>query len=75
MHNINKFADAYKLNLTVLADPTQWNGANVLSWLQWTSQEFGFTISSPEQWDMNGAQLIALTEEDFVRRSPQVSFV
>lgn len=45
----------------------------MLSWLQWTSQEFALPTPVPEQWDVNGSQLITLSEDEFLRRSSQVS--
>lgn len=62
----------HSLIVQTFPDPTRWSPADVLSWLQWTSRQFGLSELVANQWDLNGASLIALTEDDFTRRSPQV---
>ncbi|KAF5302241.1 hypothetical protein FQA39_LY10280 [Lamprigera yunnana] len=57
--------------LGISPDPSQWTSANVLSWLQWTTNQFGLSSVMPEQWNVPGSSLIALPEEDFTRRAPQ----
>lgn len=57
--------------LGISPDPSQWSPANVLSWLQWTTNQFGLSTLIPNQWDLSGSNLIALSEEDFTRRAPQ----
>ncbi|KAB0799819.1 hypothetical protein PPYR_07699 [Photinus pyralis] len=57
--------------LAISPDPSQWNPANVLSWLQWTTNQFGLPTLIPNQWELSGPNLIALSEEDFTRRAPQ----
>jgi hypothetical protein len=71
MHLLAFFGVALAL-IAAFADPTQWSAAEVLSWLQWTSRQFSLPDPVPDQWDLNGTSLDALSEEDFTRRSPQV---
>lgn len=43
------------------------------SWIQWTTGQFGLPAPLPEQWELSGTALVEMTEEDFVRRAPQVN--
>ncbi|XP_063907517.1 DNA-binding protein D-ETS-4 isoform X2 [Zophobas morio] len=71
IEQMKKDVDTTCTALGISPDPTQWSAADVLSWLQWTSRQFGLAEPLPEQWEMNGSSLAALSEEDFTRRSPQ----
>lgn len=63
----------YLLNL----DPQQWTTAQVQSWLQLTIKQF--KLSSVAEMDIlfpeDGAALLRLTDEEFVKRLPQVSIL
>ncbi|RZC37626.1 Ets and/or SAM PNT domain containing protein [Asbolus verrucosus] len=71
IEQMRKDVDTTCAALGISPDPTQWSAADVLSWLQWTSRQFGLSDPVPEQWDLNGSSLASLSEEDFTRRSPQ----
>ncbi|EFA02538.2 DNA-binding protein D-ETS-4 isoform X1 [Tribolium castaneum] len=71
IEQMRKDVDTTCAALGISPDPTQWSAADVLSWLQWTSRQFGLTEPVPDHWDMNGPSLAALSEEDFTRRAPQ----
>lgn len=58
------------------SDPQQWTTAQVQSWLQLTIKQFKLT-SVPEMdtlFPEDGAALLNLSDEEFVKRLPQVSF-
>lgn len=57
----------------LLPDPAQWSPANVFSWIQWTSRQFNLPPPRPEQWEISGTGLMALSEAEFTRKAPQVS--
>ncbi|KAK4886884.1 hypothetical protein RN001_003155 [Aquatica leii] len=57
--------------LCISPDPSQWTSANVLSWLQWTTNQFGLSNLIADQWNISGSSLVTLSEEDFTRRAPQ----
>ncbi|XP_068907924.1 DNA-binding protein D-ETS-4 isoform X2 [Tenebrio molitor] len=71
IEQMRKDVDTTCAALGISPDPTQWSAAEVLSWLQWTSRQFSLPDPVPDQWDLNGTSLAALSEEDFTRRSPQ----
>ncbi|KAJ8919543.1 hypothetical protein NQ315_002164 [Exocentrus adspersus] len=71
IEQMRKDVDSTCATLGISADPSQWDAASVLSWIRWTSRQFGLPEPVSEQWDMPGPSLVALSEEDFTRRAPQ----
>ncbi|XP_072382030.1 DNA-binding protein D-ETS-4 isoform X2 [Diabrotica undecimpunctata] len=71
IEQMRKDVDNTCATLGISADPSQWDSASVLSWIRWTSRQFNLQEPVSEQWDMSGAALITLSDEDFTRRSPQ----
>lgn len=57
--------------LGISPDPMQWNATNVKSWVMFTLQHFNLPMVPAEYFSMDGAALIALTEEEFNQRAPQ----
>ncbi|XP_073967633.1 DNA-binding protein D-ETS-4-like isoform X1 [Choristoneura fumiferana] len=57
--------------LGISPDPMLWNTENVKSWVMFTLQTFNLPMVPTEYFAMDGAALMALTEEDFVQRAPQ----
>ncbi|XP_026326708.1 DNA-binding protein D-ETS-4-like isoform X4 [Hyposmocoma kahamanoa] len=57
--------------LGISPDPMLWNPANVNSWVMYTLQHFNLPLVPAEYFNMDGAALIALTEEEFNQRAPQ----
>lgn len=49
-----------------------WSPAHVNSWVMYTLQHFNLPLVPAEYFNMDGAALIALTEEEFNQRAPQV---
>ncbi|KAI8439927.1 hypothetical protein MSG28_001378 [Choristoneura fumiferana] len=58
--------------LGISPDPMLWNTENVKSWVMFTLQTFNLPMVPTEYFAMDGAALMALTEEDFVQRAPQL---
>ncbi|CAN7999113.1 unnamed protein product, partial [Ixodes hexagonus] len=56
--------------LNISSDPYQWNLSNVHSWLVWTQQQYGCPAIKPEYFNMDGAALCSLSEDDFRMRAP-----
>lgn len=61
--------------LPLPVDPQKWTTVQVQSWLQLTSKQF--KLAAVPEMDIlfpeDGAALLSLTEEEFVKRLPQVS--
>lgn len=55
-------------------DPMLWSPAHVNSWVMFTLQHFNLPLVPAEYFNMDGAALVALTEEEFNQRAPQVRF-
>ncbi|KAI4462544.1 ets [Holotrichia oblita] len=71
IEEMRKDADSTCTALNISPDASQWTSANVWSWLQWTCRELSLPALSQEQWDLNGASLLSMTEDDFTKRAPQ----
>ncbi|XP_050342023.1 DNA-binding protein D-ETS-4 isoform X1 [Nymphalis io] len=57
--------------LGISPDPMQWNTSDVKSWVVFTLQHFNLPMVPAEYFAMDGAALIALTEDEFNQRAPQ----
>lgn len=57
---------------TVVPDPMLWSTADVKAWVMFTLQHFNLPMVPTEYFAMDGAALVALTEEDFNQRAPEV---
>ncbi|XP_061706247.1 DNA-binding protein D-ETS-4 isoform X2 [Cydia pomonella] len=57
--------------LGISPDPMVWSTENVKAWVAFTLQTFNLPMVPTEYFAMEGAALMALTEEDFNRRAPQ----
>lgn len=55
-----------------VAEPSVWTVDDVKAWLLWTLRQFSLPMIAMEYFNMDGAALAALTEEDFLQRAPQV---
>lgn len=56
--------------LNISPNPYQWSVGNVQSWLVWTQQQYGCPSFRTDYFNMNGAALCSLSEEDFRLRAP-----
>ena len=52
------------------ADPQMWSSKDVVRWLDWAVQEYGFNPVNMANFPFTGAQLCQLTREEFVERAP-----
>ncbi|XP_052751542.1 DNA-binding protein D-ETS-4-like isoform X2 [Galleria mellonella] len=57
--------------LGISPDPMLWSTADVKSWVMFTLQHFNLPMVPAEYFAMDGAALVALTEDDFNQRAPQ----
>ncbi|XP_028173284.1 DNA-binding protein D-ETS-4-like [Ostrinia furnacalis] len=57
--------------LGISPDPMLWSTADVKAWVMFTLQHFNLPMVPTEYFAMDGAALVALTEEDFNQRAPQ----
>ena len=54
------------------ADPKNWSIDDVRTWLVWNSRQYNLPIVM-ELFNVTGAVLTTMSEQDFVQRTPQVS--
>lgn len=57
--------------LGVSPNPSQWSVDDVRAWLLWTSRQCALGPIPLERFHLEGAVLVALTEEEFRSRAPQ----
>ncbi|KAF4520180.1 hypothetical protein B566_EDAN003892 [Ephemera danica] len=57
--------------LGISPEPSQWTVDDVKAWLLWTLSQFSLPMIAMEYFNMDGAALAALTENDFEQRAPQ----
>ncbi|KAK0140843.1 SAM pointed domain-containing Ets transcription factor [Merluccius polli] len=57
--------------LNITPDPIEWNQANVQKWLLWTEHLYRLPHAGRSFQDLSGRDLCAMSEEDFLQRSPQ----
>lgn len=57
--------------LGISPDPMLWSTADVKAWVMFTLQHFNQPLVPSEYFNMDGAALVALTEEEFNQRAPQ----
>lgn len=56
-----------------LADPKKWSVEDVRSWLLWNSRQHNLPISI-DLFNISGATLTSMNEQDFQQRAPQVGW-
>lgn len=59
----------------LFSDPMQWTTGDVKAWVMFTLQHYNLPMVPMENFTMDGAALVALTEEEFNHRAPQVLFI
>ncbi|XP_013190116.1 DNA-binding protein D-ETS-4 isoform X1 [Amyelois transitella] len=57
--------------LGISPDPMLWSTGDVKSWVMFTLQHYNLPMVPVEYFAMDGAALVALTEEEFNQRAPQ----
>lgn len=58
-----------------IAEPRRWSAADVAAWVQWARRQLQLPSVPLESFNVDGATLASLTEEEFCQRAPQVSTV
>jgi len=56
-----------------IAEPRRWSAADVAAWVQWARRQLQLPSVPMESFNVDGATLASLTEEEFCQRAPQVS--
>lgn len=57
----------------LIAEPRRWSAADVAAWVQWARRQLQLPSVPLESFNVDGATLASLTEEEFCQRAPQVS--
>lgn len=70
---INNWQNRFNNCAFSLSDPNQWVEEDVKAWILWTVRQFSLPMINTDCFNIDGATLCQLTEEDFQQRSPQVS--
>jgi Sterile alpha motif (SAM)/Pointed domain. len=58
----------------IVPDLAQWTVDDVKAWLLWTLRQYNLSMIHMEYFNMDGVALSALSEEEFQKRAPEVSF-
>lgn len=58
----------------LFTDPMLWRPEDVKAWVSFTLRTFNLQMVPEEYFAMDGPALVALTEEDFNHRAPEVSY-
>ncbi|KAF7383681.1 hypothetical protein HZH66_013031 [Vespula vulgaris] len=53
------------------AQPRRWSAADVAAWVQWARRQLQLPSVPLESFNVDGATLASLTEEEFCQRAPQ----
>ena len=61
--------------MRLFSDPMQWSTGDVKAWVMFTLQHYNLPMVPMENFTMDGAALVALTEEEFNQRASQVLFI
>lgn len=61
--------------LIMFSDPMLWSTGDVKAWVMFTLQHYNLPMVPIENFTMDGAALVALTEDEFNHRAPQVRFI
>lgn len=57
----------------LVVEPRRWSTADVAAWVQWARRQLQLPSVPLESFNVDGATLASLTEEEFCQRAPQVS--
>ncbi|EZA57523.1 DNA-binding protein D-ETS-4 [Ooceraea biroi] len=62
---------ALKMALGIHPEPRRWSAADVAAWVQWARRQLQLPSVPLESFNVDGATLACLTEEEFCQRAPQ----
>lgn len=67
---ISKEFNKEQERLKIPQDPVLWNNVHVRHWIQWAIRHFKLEGVSLSDWDINGKQLMEITQREFVQKVP-----
>ncbi|EGI64084.1 DNA-binding protein D-ETS-4 [Acromyrmex echinatior] len=71
IQQLQKDFDNTCVALGIHPEPRRWSAADVAAWVQWARRQLQLPSVPMESFNVDGATLASLTEEEFCRRAPQ----
>ncbi|XP_046613987.1 uncharacterized protein LOC124302180 isoform X1 [Neodiprion virginianus] len=71
MQQLQKDFDNTCVALGIHPEPRRWSAADVAAWVQWARRQLQLPSVPLESFNIDGATLTSLTEEEFCQRAPQ----
>ncbi|XP_011263786.1 DNA-binding protein D-ETS-4 [Camponotus floridanus] len=71
IQQLQKDFDNTCVALGIHPEPRRWSAADVAAWVQWARRQLQLPLVPLESFNVDGATLAALTEEEFCQRAPQ----
>nr|XP_012219982.1 PREDICTED: DNA-binding protein D-ETS-4 [Linepithema humile] len=71
IQQLQKDFDNTCVALGIHPEPRRWSAADVAAWVQWARRQLQLPSVPLESFNVDGATLASLTEEDFCQRAPQ----
>ncbi|KAG7207041.1 hypothetical protein KM043_000923 [Ampulex compressa] len=71
IQQLQKDFDNTCVALGIHPEPRRWSAADVAAWVQWARRQLQLPSVPLDSFNVDGATLASLTEEEFCRRAPQ----
>ncbi|XP_053972663.1 DNA-binding protein D-ETS-4 isoform X1 [Hylaeus volcanicus] len=71
IQQLQKDFDNTCVALGIHPEPRRWSAADVAAWIQWARRQLQLPSVPLESFNVDGATLTSLTEEEFCQRAPQ----
>lgn len=71
IQQLQKDFDNTCVALGIHPEPRRWSAADVAAWIQWARRQLQLPSVPLESFNVDGATLASLTEEEFCQRAPQ----
>ncbi|KYN20487.1 DNA-binding protein D-ETS-4 [Trachymyrmex cornetzi] len=71
IQQLQKDFDNTCVALGIHPEPRRWSAADVAAWVQWARRQLQLPSVPMESFNVDGATLASLTEEEFCQRAPQ----
>ncbi|XP_070151092.1 DNA-binding protein D-ETS-4 isoform X1 [Polyergus mexicanus] len=71
IQQLQKDFDNTCVALGIHPEPRRWSAADVAAWIQWARRQLQLPLVPLESFNVDGATLATLTEEEFCQRAPQ----
>ncbi|KYM77899.1 PREDICTED: DNA-binding protein D-ETS-4 [Atta cephalotes] len=71
IQQLQKDFDNTCVALGIHPEPRRWSAADVAAWVQWARRQLQLPSVPMESFNVDGAMLASLTEEEFCQRAPQ----